>query len=150
MVLRWSQFLILLWVLAPYASSWIFQEFQGLVGMAFLVSWKSIGILETASLKPHNRSVGVYKLLLSGEIVYIGRAIEFNNGGIRKRLSDYRRFNNSGRKHKSGQLINKHISMLEVFIHKTGSDSAAAKKAKAIEKALILKHQPTWNKQLKL
>lgn len=109
-----------------------------------------IGVLETASLTPFNKFVGVYKLVLNNEIVYIGRALEFKNGGFRKRLSDYRRQNNSGRKHKSGKLINKHMSSLEVFISKTGSDSAAAQKAKQIEKFLILKYKPLWNKQLKI
>lgn len=115
-----------------------------------MINWTSIGILETVSLTQFNKIVGVYKLVLNNEIVYIGRAIEFKNGGFRKRLSDYRRPNNSGRKHQSGQLINKNMSLLEVFIYKTGSSLAAAQNAKNIEKILILEHKPLWNKQLKI
>ncbi len=118
--------------------------------MAFMIKWTSIGMLDTVVLTPFNKFVGVYKLVLNNQTVYIGRAIEFKNGGFRKRLSDYRRPNNSGRKHQSGQLINKNISSLEVFIYKTGSDYAAARNAKKIEKNLILRYKPIWNKQFKI
>lgn len=37
--------------------------------------------------------------------MYVGRAIELNNGGFRKRLSDYSRGSDSARNHKSGRLI---------------------------------------------
>src|SRR5699024_8846454 len=63
--------------------------------------WKEIGYLKDANLKPYNKDVGLYRLKLDNRVVYIGRATELNNGGIRKRLSDYRRDNDSARNYKS-------------------------------------------------
>src|SRR5699024_12065269 len=71
--------------------------------------WKEIKYLKDANLKPYNKDVGLYRLKLDNRVVYIGRATELNNGGIRKRLSDYRRDNDSARNYKSGRKINNNI-----------------------------------------
>ena len=72
--------------------------------------WVCIGPLKTANLTPYNHCVGLYRHVINGETVYVGRAIELNNGGFRKRLSDYRRESDSGRTHTSGRLINQNLS----------------------------------------
>ena len=111
--------------------------------------WTNIGILANIDLSPFASSVGVYKASLNGKIVYIGRAIEFDNGGFRKRLSDYTRESDSGRKHKSGKLMYEHADNLNISIITTGSDSESASIAKELERMLVAKHNPEWNTMLK-
>jgi len=111
--------------------------------------WRSIGTLSSLSLSGLSDKVGVYSARLNGKIVYIGRAVEYNNGGFRKRLSDYTRDSDSGRKHKSGKLMYKNANDLQISIIETGSDSEAAEIAKKLEKFLIQKYAPEWNFMLK-
>lgn len=111
-------------------------------------SWNRIGVLSSVDLTPYNSSVGVYRARLDGRVVYIGRAIEYSNGGFRKRLSDYRRQSESARKHSSGQKMNSHNTELEIDIINTGSDEKAANNAKKLEILLVGKYKPDWNKQL--
>lgn len=111
--------------------------------------WRSIGTLSSLSLSGLSDKVGVYNARLNGKIVYIGRAVEYTNGGFRKRLSDYTRDSDSGRKHKSGKLMYKNADDLQISIIETGSDSEAAEIAKKLEKYLIQKYSPKWNYMLK-
>ncbi|MBR2513494.1 MAG: GIY-YIG nuclease family protein [Halomonas sp.] len=110
--------------------------------------WKSIGTLSDSNLTPYNKSVGLYRAWLNGQVVYIGRAVEFSNGGFRKRLSDYRRQSDSARKHGSGQKMNAHNDQLDIDILVTGDDAKAAEVAKKLEILLVGKYKPKWNKQL--
>jgi hypothetical protein len=70
--------------------------------------WRSVGILSQLILSPYNRYVGLYRAWLGSELVYIGRAIEWNNGGFRKRLSDYTRNSDNARTHGSGQKMHQY------------------------------------------
>lgn len=112
-------------------------------------SWQHLGTLSSASLSHLSSSVGLYKARLGGEIVYIGRAVEYSNGGLRKRLSDYTRESDSSRKHASGQLMNQHASQLSIEVLITGSDEEAANTAKKLEQYFIVTHSPKWNKMFK-
>ncbi|WP_147565120.1 hypothetical protein [Clostridium tyrobutyricum] len=107
--------------------------------------WQSLGILSDINLSPYNHYVGVYRAILAGRIIYIGRAIEWNNGGFRKRLSDYRRESNSARHHGSGQKMYLHRDQLHIDIIVTGSDEQSAKVATQLEVRLIAKYVPEWN-----
>lgn len=109
--------------------------------------WQRIGTLETVNLTPYNRYVGLYRAFLHGKLVYIGRAIEWNNGGFRKRLSDYRRESHSARKHSSGQLMYKHRHELQMEIMITGEGQTAADHARTLERIFIGKYNPPWNVQ---
>jgi hypothetical protein len=109
--------------------------------------WRTIGTLSDVELSPFNKSVGLYRARLQGRIVYIGRAIEYSNGGLRKRLSDYRRKSNSGRTHGSGQKMNANNAELKIEVLITGGDSEAAGIAKKLEPLMVGKHQPEWNVQ---
>ena len=112
-------------------------------------SWQYLGTLSTASLSDLSNSVGLYKAELGGKVVYIGRAVEYSNGGLRKRLSDYTRESDSSRKHTSGQLMNQHASQLSIDILITGSDSDAVEVAKKLEQYFIGIYSPEWNKMFK-
>ncbi len=109
--------------------------------------WKSIGSLKTCSLTPYNHSVGLYRMVISGETKYVGRAIELNNGGFRKRLSDYRRDSDSARIHASGSTINQNIDKIEVYILVVGNDQEAVNNTRKLEGKFIAKYNPEWNKQ---
>lgn len=111
--------------------------------------WKSLGMLKDAELTPYNKSVGLYRLIMNGEIMYIGRAIELNNGGFRKRLSDYRRDSDSARKHKSGSTINENLDKITVDVLVVGTDENAVEVTRRLEGPFIQKYGPPWNVQLK-
>ena len=42
--------------------------------------WESIGPLISADLSPYNQYVGLYRHLVNGKTMYVGRAIELYNG----------------------------------------------------------------------
>lgn len=110
-------------------------------------SWRGIGLLANTELSPYSHYVGLYRAKMNGKIMYIGKATEYSNGGLRKRLSDYIRDSDSSRKHASGQLMHKHSQVLSIDILITGEDGEAAQIANKLEVLLIGKHQPPWNKQ---
>ena len=111
--------------------------------------WKCIGPLLSANLTPYNHSVGLYKHVIDGKIVYIGRAIEYNNGGLRKRLSDYRREGDSAREHQSGQSIYNNLDKITTYVLVVGSDEKAAEMTKKLEPMFIAKYQPSFNRNFK-
>ena len=111
--------------------------------------WQHLGTLSSVNLSHLSGSVGLYRAKLGGKVVYIGRAVEHSNGGLRKRLSDYTRESNSSRTHKSGQLMNKHASELSMDVLITGEDAEASTVAKKLEQYFIGTHSPEWNKMFK-
>src|SRR5574344_2001662 len=112
-------------------------------------SWQHLGTLSSAGLSNLSSSVGLYRAKLEGRGVYIGRAVEYSNGGMRKRLSDYRRDSDSARKHRSGQLMNQNASQLSIDVLITGSNAEAVAVAKKLERYFIGTHSPEWNKMFK-
>lgn len=111
--------------------------------------WFSIGKLKTANLTPYNKQVGLYKHIVNGKLMYIGRALEYNNGGFRKRLSDYRRQSDSARGHSSGKEIHAHLDDIETYLLVVGSTKAAAEYTEQLEKIFIDYYKPEWNVQYK-
>jgi hypothetical protein len=112
-------------------------------------NWNYLGTLSSVSSSHLSGSVGLYRAKLGGKVVYVGRAVEYSNGGLRKRLSDYTRGSDSGRKHKSGQLMNQNADSLSIDVLVTGSDSEAANVAKKLEQYFIGTYSPEWNKMFK-
>lgn len=112
-------------------------------------SWKSIGPLKSANLTPYNHCVGLYKHVVDGKIMYIGRAIELDNGGFRKRLSDYRRESDSARKHTSGKTINENLDKITTYVMVVGDTDEAVQNTIKLEGIFIAKYRPEWNKMLK-
>ena len=109
------------------------------------LNWINIGPLENANLTPYNHCVGIYRHVIDGRTMYVGRAIELNNGGFRKRLSDYRRSSDSTRAHTSGQMINKHLSEITTYILIVGDTEEAVELTKKLEGEFIAKYNPPWN-----
>lgn len=112
--------------------------------------WISIGRLKDADLSPYNHCVGLYRHVVNGVTKYVGRAIELNNGGFRKRLSDYRRDSDSARKHTSGRIIHEHIDEIETYILVVGDTQEAVEKTRKLEGQFVRKYNPEWNKQMNI
>lgn len=112
-------------------------------------SWHYAGYLDSIDLSPYSTYVGLYKAELGSKIMYIGRAIEFSNGGIRKRLSDYTRESDSARKHSSGQLMHANAADLKISVLLVGKDEEAAEATRKLERYFIGKYSPEWNKMFK-
>lgn len=89
--------------------------------------------------------IGVYRLILRGEVVYLGRATEFANGGFLKRFRDFTRRGAGGRKHRAGQLAYEHRRELEVEVIVTGIDPAGVWTAKRLKRAFLATELPSWN-----
>lgn len=115
--------------------------------------WIRLGNLEDLTienLKPYNKSIGLYKATENGTVKYIGRAIEYNNGGFRKRLRDYVRPSDSGRKHQSGQRMNSNAENLVISILIVGNSVAQVETVKELEKTMIQRYgnvSEIWNVQ---
>ena len=113
--------------------------------------WVCIGRLKTADLSQYNHCVGLYRHVVNGKTMYIGRAIELHNGGFRKRLSDYRRNSDSARKHKSGRTIYQHLDEIITYILIVGDDEEAVATTKKLEGLFIARYGfPAWNKQINI
>lgn len=112
--------------------------------------WQCIGSLKDANLTPYNNCVGLYRHMVNGTTKYVGRAIELNNGGFRKRLSDYRRESNSARKHSSGRIIHEHLDEITTYILIVGYTQEAVEITKKLEGEFVRKYNPAWNKQINI
>ncbi|TDW65029.1 hypothetical protein EDF57_103205 [Novosphingobium sp. PhB55] len=62
-----------------------------------------------------------------------------------KRLFDFIRPGDSGRKHYAGQKIFEHRETLEVDVIVTGSDHKAGWTAQSLKTALLKQKKPAWN-----
>ena len=124
-------------------------------GVDDFAKWEHIGCLgdvydnHREILTKYSHCVGLYMHKINGKIMYIGRAVEYANGGLRKRLSDYCRPNGSARKHPSGQKIHANRYRIQTYILVVGSDAAAAEKSKRLEEQYVGKYNPPWNDKLK-
>ena len=112
--------------------------------------WVYIGYLKNADLSPYNHCVGLYRHVVNGTTKYVGRAIELNNGGVRKRLSDYRRDSDSARKHASGRTIHEHIDEIETYILVVGDTQEAVETTRKLEGVFVRRYNPEWNKQINI
>ena len=87
-------------------------------------------------------NVGIIRLLLNNEVVYIVRAIELSNGGISRKIDDLK---NNAKNGRIGCLkINKYIDEIEVECLCVGNDETAVINSRKMEKILIQKYDPIW------
>ena len=107
--------------------------------------WKTLegGLLQRHEELGHD--VGVFRIRLGKEVVYIGCGREYANGGLMKRLFDFVRKGDSGRKHSAGRMIYEQREALEVDVIITGNDYAAGVTAQQLKNALVASKKPTWN-----
>ena len=89
--------------------------------------------------------VGLFRASFGNTIMYIGKAVEINNGGLRKRLSDFRRASPSGREHHGAMRIHDHLKELDLHVLITGT----VESAELLKAAMITRHLPPWNMEKK-
>lgn len=118
-----------------------------------MASWelkrKSIGKLNDANIANLSDVAGVFIIRRSSDkkIVYIGKGVEINNGGLRKRLKDFYRQSDSARNHPGGENIHDNLEDVYAEVIETGSDEEAVKTADELKKAMIKRYNPIWNFQ---
>lgn len=93
-----------------------------------------------------NKSVGIYKAILNNKVVYIGRAKEYKNGALRKRLMDYVRDSDSGRDTPSGKKMHENKDKIFIKVIVIGEGEECMETADYLEKLMIHKYNPEWNK----
>lgn len=126
------------------------NEFQNKSVNQWNREWICIGPLKTADLSPYNHCVGLYRHVINGNTMYVGRAIELYNGGFRKRLSDYRRGSDSARTHTSGRLIHEHLDEIVTYLLIVGDDEEAIYTTKVLEGQFVRLYNPPWNKMINI
>jgi hypothetical protein len=97
---------------------------------------------------PHpelRQSVGLIRAVFRGQVMYIGQATEWKNGGLAKRLADFTRPSPSGREHYGARYIRDHLGQLELEVLITGSDKQAAQTAKVLRAHMLALHSPPKN-----
>jgi hypothetical protein len=87
--------------------------------------------------------VGLYRVLLGRQITALGTGVG-RQGGLAKRLSDYRRPSSSGRRHYAGQLIHERLDDLRVEVLITGADAQAREVALRLKPHMLWRHRPVW------
>lgn len=87
--------------------------------------------------------VGLFRLLLDGQIMVVGTGTD-KSGGMAKRLSDFRRDSDSGRRHYAGQRIHEELDRLAVEVLITGSGPQAREIARKLKEPMIRFHRPVW------
>lgn len=87
--------------------------------------------------------VGLFRMLLSGQIVVVGSGTDKRHG-IEKRLYDLGRPGNSSRNHHAGRLIYEHLDELVVEVLITGHGPLAQETAKQLKDPMIRLHKPRW------
>lgn len=107
--------------------------------------WKTIGVLNSADLTPYNKCVGLYRHKLDNKVIYVGRATELNNGGLRKRLRDYTRNSDSARNTKSGRYIYDNRNQITTDILIIGDTEKDIKITKFLEHPFITRYNPSMN-----
>ena len=90
-------------------------------------------------------AVGVFRFRLGKEVVYIGCGREYSKGGLMKRLFDFIREGDSGRKHHAGEKVYEHRETLEVDVIVTGADYSAGVIAQRLKGAFLGMKKPIWN-----
>ncbi|HIJ32004.1 MAG TPA: hypothetical protein HPP89_11035 [Gammaproteobacteria bacterium] len=115
------------------------------------LDWIALGgLTETSTdFSDYSNDIGVYRAILNGEVVYIGKATELTNGGFRKRLRDYTRTSSSARNYPAGELMHRHKNeiLIEIFVFDRSLESIPH--IEVLEVQLIKKIQPIWNSQEK-
>lgn len=115
--------------------------------MTDTLSWISLGLLTETStdFSAYSKDIGIYRAILNGEVVYIGKATELDNGGFRKRLRDYTRFSQSARNYPAGELMYRHRNdiFIEIAVYERASKSIVD--IAMHEAQLIRETNPKWN-----
>jgi len=89
------------------------------------------------------RSFGLYRISWGRQIMAMGTGTD-KDGGLAKRLSDFRRPSWSASNHYAGRLIRAHRCDLTVEVLIIGSDQRAREIAQQLKTPMIRRHKPVW------
>ena len=92
-----------------------------------------------------NKTVGLFRAVDGNDTMAIGQATEFENGGLRKRISDFRRKSDSNRKGFMGEYIRDNIKTLKLFVLCVGHDEEAAEVTKELREFMKKLYNPPKN-----
>lgn len=124
------------------------QQTPPLIGGKTIDAWDAEWDALKGGLRERHHALdgllGLYRLTLNGQDVAIGRGIDIRQG-IPKRLYDFTRRSWSGRNHHMGRLIYEHRDQLELQVLIVGVGQEAQQIARQLSKAMIERHEPSWN-----
>jgi len=89
--------------------------------------------------------IGLFRTVLDNTVTYLGCATEAKGRGLRKRLADFVRPSDNGRRHHAGKLIHKHRQQIRVEVLVVGEDYRASILALQLKNAFLAQDRPVWN-----
>lgn len=117
--------------------------------MTETLAWIPLGLLTetTTDFSAYSKDIGIYRAILHDRVVYIGKATELNNGGLRKRLRDYTRSSPSARNYPAGQLMHDNRNEIQIEIIVFNRSLESIPQVESLEAQLIREMKPVWNNQ---
>ena len=92
-----------------------------------------------------NKTVGLFRAVYSGQTMALGQACEYSNGGLRKRISDFRRKSESSRKGFMGEFIHDNRHQLEAYVLCVGKNEDAAAMTNQLRGYMLELYKPPKN-----
>jgi len=118
-----------------------------LIGGKTIEQWDRLWVVVPGGVTRYHPQLrhqcGLYRMSLGGQITVVGTGTD-KDGGLAKRLSDFRRSSRSARNHYAGELIYTHRDELVVEVLITGSGPDARENAQQLKTPMILLHKPVW------
>jgi hypothetical protein len=122
---------------------------QMMIGGKPLAAWNAEWMPLDGGLRvPHPElrgQIGLFRTILRGDVMYLGCATEGKNRGLRKRLSDFVRPSENGRRHHAGELIHRHRDQVQVEVLIVGENQRASVIARQLKNAFLAEARPSWN-----
>jgi len=119
-----------------------------LIGGRTIEEWDRLWVKVDGGLDSYHRplryKVGLYRISCKGQIMALGTGTD-KDGGLAKRLSDFRRPSPSGRNHHAGELIHENLNLLDVEVLITGSDAHAREIGRQLKTPMMRRHRPVWS-----
>jgi hypothetical protein len=119
-----------------------------LIGGKTLEEWNQQWVKVPGGLTQRQKQlrpdVGLFRMLLGGQIVVVGSGTDKRHG-IEKRLYDLGRPGKSSRDHHAGRYIYENRHRLDVEVLITGRDEPARKIASRLKAPMMQLHKPAQN-----
>ena len=119
------------------------------VGSKTIAEWDTLWQRQPSDFsKVHsdlNDVVGLYRAVRGKEIMALGRATEFDNGALRKRISDFTRDCDSNSHGSIGEFIRENHADLQLEVLLVGSDQEAVEITIALKPLMVALHNPPKN-----
>jgi hypothetical protein len=88
---------------------------------------------------------GLYRVVLNGETIAIGKSSGGGGSDLKKRISDFTRPSASARNYQTGEFVNANYAALGLMVLVTGSGRAARDLAAALKNPMTALHRPRGN-----